>query len=787
MSFIISNLIATLKRYRLASIFNILGLSVAFAAFIIIMIQVRYEYSFDRFYPASERIFRADIPTDDIFSVILPRPFVESIIVSSPHIEEGTIINPFIGDVYITTNENGNKNGFRQPFVTCSPGITRVFGFEMVEGEPDCLVNPDHVIIPQSMAYTLFGNTAALGKSIHCEESVWSKDRPNLIIGGVYKDLPHNSQLNNVIYTAMDKTFAMDNWGASNYLCYLLLDNKDAAGSVADNFNKTFDYSKMDWEDSKKQMFLTPLTDIYFKNEMQDGNILKCGNKQSTDVIFCIALLVIAIAAINFMNFSTALAPIRIKSINTQKVLGCSTNFIRCVIVIEGIAIAFISFLLSVFYVWLLGKTNLLSFISADLSLGSNWPLIGIAGLVAVITGFLAGLYPSFYMTSFSPALVIKGNFGVTPAGKKLRTVLIGFQFIISIALIIAASFIWMQSKYMQNYSLGFDKEQIAVVELNKDIFEKHRSTYENDLKEYNGIEDVAFSGQKIGSRDAYSTSGITYNEETFSTYVINVSSNFMKVMGIPLIEGRESTLADETNEKYIFLVNKSIHDKFGVVSTPSINIFGKESSIIGVTGDVKFSSLRQQSDNIMFMTNIQYPLTVSYVRLKRGTDYFTAVEHIRTTLAKIDPAFPFKVEFYDSLFDQLYKKEESFRKMITIFCLLAIIISIVGVFGLVIFETEYRRKEIGIRKVFGAEISNILSMFNIVYIRILLICFVIAVPVVYYFIQEWLKNFVYKIPVYWWLFAISGLIIFAITLLVVNFQCWRAASANPIDSIKSE
>ncbi|MDU1892568.1 MAG: FtsX-like permease family protein [Dysgonomonas sp.] len=789
MKSIIRNFIYVFRRFKTATILNILGLSVAFAAFLVIMIQVRSEYSFDKIYPTSERIFRANFSTsgNDIFGIILPRPFVESIITSSPHIEAGTIINPFIGEVYITITQGGEKQGFREPFVTCSPAITHVFGFRMVEGDIDCLKNPENVIIPKSMAKKMFGKQTAIGERIHCEEDVWSKSLSDLVVGGVYEDLPDNAQLNNVIYTAMDETHAMENWEASNYMCYLLLDNKSASQNVTENFNKTFDYSKMNWEDAKKKIALTPLTDIYFKNEMQDGNILKSGNKQSTDIIFFIAILVIIIAAINFMNFSTALAPVRIKSLNTQKVLGCSTAFLRYMLLVETICIASLSFILSLVYIFILNKTALLSFISADLTLSNNILLIVLAGVIALFIGFLAGLYPAFYMTSFSPALVIKGSFGMSPTGKRLRTILVGFQFIISITLIIASTFIWMQSDYMQKHSLGFDKDQIAIVELNKGIFKNFRSVYENELKEYAGIEDVAFSSQKLGSRDSYSTSGITYNEEEFSTYVINITYNFLEVMGIPLLEGRKPTPADEESIKYIFMVNENIHDKYDVVPTPSISIFGRESSIIGVTGNVKFTSLRKQNDNVTFMTNVQFPLTVSYIRLKAGTDYYAAVEHIRKTVAKIDPSFPFEVEFYDSLFNQLYQKEENFRKMITLFCMLAIIISIVGVFGIIIFETEYRRKEIGIHKVMGATVYEALLMLSKSYIVIIAVSFMVAVPLAYYGVSSWLASFAFRIPMYWWVFLMSGIIVFLITLITVNWQSWKAANTNPVDVLKNE
>lgn len=787
---IVRNLINTLKHFKSASIFNVLGLSVAFAAFTVILIQLNYERNFDRGYSTSDRIFRVLVPSDNLFSVILPRPFIEDVMQSSPHIEAATLINPYIGDIYYSVTDAGQKKGFRSVFVTCSPGITHVFDFHILEGDRDCLTKPEYIIIPRSLASTLFGKESAVGKSLRAEERIWSKNRTDFIIGAVYEDLPDNTQINNSIYTAMDADFAMDQWSASNYICYLLLDDKNSEKNVIDNFNKNYDFSKINREDfgtKRDKITLTPLPDIYYLDEAQDGSIIKSGNRETAKLILGIAVLIIVVAAINFMNFSTSLAPVRMKNINTRKVLGCSDNILRISIVLEAVVIAVLSFVLSIFYIWILNYTSILSFIDADLSITYNMPVVLLCGIISIITGILVGLYPAFYMTSFPPAMVLKGDFGLSITGRKLRTILIGFQFVVSIGLVIAASFIWLQNKYMQNYSLGFDKDQIAIVELNSTLYNNNKEEYVSELKRFPDIEDVAFSMQKLGSQDHYSTSGIKYKDNELTFFMLSVSWNFFKVMGIPVIAGREPSPGDESAGKYVMYYNKDAWKKFDLEIDDSFMHFGVNSELAGFVDNTKFTSLRRENENLAFTLGTSATLPVSYVRLRAGTDYHAAIEHMRKTLQKIDPAYPFEVEFYDTLFGQLYNKEVKLNKMITVFCILAILISIVGVFGLVIFETEYRRKEIGIRKVFGSSILEILGMLNKLYAGIIVVCFIIAVPVVYYGISKWLEGFAYKTPLYWWVFPLGGLSILTITLSVVTFQSRKAALENPVDSIKSE
>ena len=620
---------------------------------------------------------------------------------------------------------------------------------------------------------------------MRAEENIWTKSAKLFTIGAVYKDFPENTQLRNVVYTAIDPDYNINNFSSSNWVCYLLLDNPAMADEVADNFNRNFDFKKIYHEG--EQIRLVPLTDIYYMNETQDGGTFRSGNKEVTALLFGIALLIVIVAAINFTNFSTSLTPLRIKSINTQKVLGSSDTLLRRSLLIEAALISFIAWLVSLVIFWGLDWAEALPFIEADLSLVSNLPIVFLCGIVALVIGWLAGIYPAYYITSFPPALVLKGSFGLSPSGRKLRTTLICVQFVVSIVLIIGACFVQIQNSYMRNFSLGFDKDQVAIVELNETMYNKHHDTYVNRLKENPGIEDVAFAMEKVGSKDGYNTNGGNYKGKDFQYFIIIASSNFLRVMGIPVIEGRDFSKADELSDHVSYIFNRTAMEGLDMQVGDAFDSYSS-GHLVGFSDDVKFTSLRGGEDNIAFLVgNFGYSLPISYIRLKAGSDIHAVVGHIQETMRELDPSYPFNIEFYDEIFNHLYRKEENLRDLVTVFSLLAIIISLVGVFGLVVFETQYRRKEIGIRKVHGATVGEILLMFNKAYLRIVGICFVIAAPIAWQGAKMWLEGFAYKTPLHWWVFLIALLIVTVITLLTVSFQNWKAANENPVNSIKSE
>ena len=734
MKTIIRNFINVLTRFKVATILNVAGLAVAFAAFIVILIQVNFEWMFDRCHPTSDRIYRVELTPAVGLNTILSRGLVEAVIQSSPHIEAGTLLTPSFGEIYLTTEKkDGERLGFEETITTCHPTLPSIFQFPLIEGDLNCLDEPEKVMIPESLAMRLFGKgVSAVGKSLHAEQAVWTKSQTLFTIGAVYKDFPDNTQLKNVIYTSIDPDYEINNFDASNWICYLLLDQSSSAGGVMDSFNRHFDFSKIGRPEVRVQ--LVPLTDIYYLDEPNNYSMSRKGNLEVTVLLLGLAILIIFVAAINFTNFSTALTPLRVRSINTQKVLGSSYRILRGSLLIEAVLISLIAWLIGLWIVWGLDRTVALPFLEADLDFSVNIPVIVVSGLIAMLTGIIAGLYPSYYVTSFPPALVLKGSFGLSPVGRKLRMVLIGFQFVVSILLIILSCFMGIQSHYIRNFSLGFDKDAIAIVELNPTLYDKHHTTYVDRLKGYPGIEDVAFSTAKVGAGDNYSYNTVTYKDQEFTYFNIRVSSNFFQVMGISVAEGREFSKADEGSENVVYIFNRAAH--IGANMKEGDNFH--DGRIIGFTDHVKFTSLRDGENNIAFSCmSSKKTMPVSYIRLKAGTDMFAAVDYIRETLKGLDSAYPFDVEFYDEIFDNLYHKEDALRDMITVFGLLAIILSLVGVFGLVVFDTQYRRKEIGIRKVHGATVGEILRMFNKSYVRI-----------------------------------------------VIN---WRAANANPVDSIKTE
>lgn len=789
MKSILRNFYNTLRRFKLASFLNIMGLCVAYAAFLVIMMQVDYEREFDRCHPTADRVCRIERVTEEGngYNTVIPRAFANAVGSSSPHVEATALNTLDWKQTYLTVGEGNDRQGFREFISPCYLDFVKVFGIPILEGDADCLKDPEKLMIPRSMARRMFGNRSAIGQQIHAEEKIWMKgDLRTFTVGAVYEDFPENTQLNNNIYTAMNNEQEND-WHSQSFVGYVLLDKPESRKLVEDNFNQTFDFVAGGMTE-KGRLDLTPLTDIYYMPDQING-IAKSGNPDTIRLLILIALLVIGVAGINFTNFSTSLAPMRIKSLNTQKVLGSSVSLLRWGLVIEAVGISLIACLLSILLVMGLDHLKLLSFVTADMDLSRHLPLLALLAGVAFGVGLLAGVYPARYMTSFPPALVLKGGFGLSQSGRKLRTALIGVQYVVSIGLIVGAFFIQCQNSYMRSYNLGFDKDQIAIVDLGI-ISRDTRNTYVNKLKEYAGIEDVAFSNSMVGGADSYTMYPQTYNDEQFFTYIISVSWNFPRVMGIPVTAGRDFTEADAQAESTsTYLYGRAISEKMRMKpETYMADNWEGKNYIAGLMGDVRVLSLRAGDDNdVAFQVNRRKPLPISYIRLRAGVNVDEAVEHIRETVASIDPTYPFEIKFYDTVFDQLYQKEEYMRKMILLFSLLAIVLSVVGVFGLVIFETQYRRKEIGLRKVHGAAVGEILMMFNKIYLRIVVVCFVIAAPLAFYGVHKWLENFARRTPIHWWVFALAFLLVTLITMATVTFQNWRAANENPVNSIKSE
>lgn len=789
MNTIIRNFIHVLSRFHLASLLNVLGLSVAFAAFLVIMMQIDYERGFDRCYSTSDRIFRLDriYETDGIYNSVVPGAFFEAVAASSPHIQAGALVGigfPF----FFKVKEGEQEHGFKERINFAGKDLAKIFGLETVDGNLQCLDDPNQAILPESLALKMFGTPYAAGKQLFLGDSIgYEPSRRSFTVGGVYRDLPGNCQFRNDIYIPVYESDRKE-WYGQSLFGYLLLDDAEAAKLVEDNFNRTFDFKAKygDYGNTEMHIELLPIASIYYAKAQ--STYFRTGNPDTMKLLLLIAFLIIVVAGINFTNFSTAMAPIRIRSINTQKVLGSSVAGLRRMLVAEAVGISLLSYGVSLLLVAGLNRLEMLAFVQADTSLVHHPGLLIAVGSIAVVVGLVAGFYPAWYMTSVPPVMALKGSFGLSRAGRRMRTVLIGFQFVVSIVLIIGSIFIWLQNNYIRKANLGFETSQIALAELSTQLYVTYRDVLVDRLHEFPGIQGVAFADAVLGGSDGYSMREFSVDKARIYSYYLYVSDNFLDVMGIPVVAGRDFSPSDLQRDKTTpaVILTKNGADQLGIDLSQGTVRLEQGMDVVGISDDVQACSFRIGDNPFVFRLE-KYPLKTLYVRLKAGTDVDKAVAHIRGVLASLDPVYPSEIHFYDEVYDNLYRQENYLKQMITLFSLLAIVISITGVFGLVVFETQYRRKEIGIRKVHGATVGDILLLFNRVYIKIVVVCFVLAAPLAWYGVEKWLENFSEHTPVYFWVFLAALLIVLAITLATVTFQNWRAATANPVRSLKSE
>lgn len=568
---------------------------------------------------------------------------------------------------------------------------------------------------------------------------------------------------------------------------YVTLDDPLNKEEVLDHFNKTFDFAKSQMGSAQEiALRLTPLKDVYYTHDTTFDFNPK-GHRETNYVLLGIAFLILFIAGINFTNLTTSLIPLRLKTINTHRVLGCSIYKLRAISLIESIVICLISYILALFIVNDLSYTPIANWVDADIRLSQYKALILLTALIAILTGCLAGLYPAIRSSSYAPALVLKGSFGLSPKGKKLRVALIGFQYTVSIALIIVTLFMGLQNHFMtSSEQLGFNKDQVAIVNLTPEIYAKHKPQYIQKLKDYPGIEDVAFSVYELSKEDDMIDLEYARHEDKDVFFkVFYASENFLSVMDIQVEEGRDFTREDLNKAQSDYIINPAAERDFHLHPGDRFN----DRTVLGVSKDFRFNSCRIASSPFVFALNndIPNPKLVSYIRFNSKTNLQEAVAHVRETLKEIDPTFPFEISFYNTILNNLYQKEQTLGKLISLFGIMAILISIVGVFGLVLFETQYRRKEIGIRKINGATTGQILLMFNKTYIRIVSVCFIISIPIAWMGTQQWLENFAYKTPLHLWVFIVAFLIILSVTIGTVTFRNWQAANENPVNSVKSE
>lgn len=760
------------RRSKRAMIINVLGLSVAFAAFLIIIMQVYFDRSFDACHKDAKLIYRIELGIQGNKFAIVSRPITE-FIAQSPQIEASALATANISSTVYKVDNNQIESSYNELTQRVTPSFTDVFHFDILEGTDKALTLPDQVLIPASLAKKIFGDESAVGKQLE-EES-----KP-VTIGGVYKDFPKNSSIGNFIYGSIpDKETG--GWGDLRYNAYVKV---ISSGNITEERARLESELAGTLKENEPNMpatnlYLTPLRDLHNITDVMYDFTPK-SNRQTANILLTIAFAIIIVAGINFMNMSMALVPKRMKSINMHKVLGGTNTSIRMNYILESIAIGLFSFLIGLVLVFIASKTSIVSLVDADINFWMHPELIVVTFIIALCIGALSGLYPSFYITSFQPALVLKGAFGMSIEAKNLRRALIGVQFVTAFVLIMSSWFMYLQNGYLRHADVGYDRDQIILSSVTPRIVNS-KNAFTNELKSFSGIADVTYAANALSTANNYNGWNAQFNGEKIMFQWIPVDPSFIDVMNIQVSEGRGFREDDKKTGKYIF--NEKAKNEFGL----TLNALIDSAEIIGFIPDIQYTTFRTTSAPMAFyVPSGQKDYTqFAYIKVKAGSDMKSAMEHIKSVVHQYENEAPLQIRFYDEIFNQVYEKEQSLTLLISLFSVIAIIISITGVLGLVFFENEYRQKEIGIRKVLGSSEMEVLTLFNKSYLTISAVCFVIACFIAHYFISKWLENFSLKTPLYWWVFLVSGLLVFSITTLTVSWQSWKTATSNPLDAMR--
>ena len=485
------------RKYAVPVSINLLGLVTALTAFIIIMSHVEFERNYDRSYPTSGRIFRVDCPgNEETFRSILPNAFARDVINSSAHIEAGTMLMPYLGEMLFFTGNGSDGNGgednektvgYRLSCDLVQPAFTEVFGVNILEGDSSSLAVPAKAIIPESMAEMLFGGDA-IGKTLETEQSYFFPDG-KVTVGAVYEDFPANSNLRNSIYFAIDERTTPYTYGAANFICYLLLDSPESAKSVEDEFNSTFDFNQS-W---MSPIELIPMEDIYFMGQGGDGTVFYSGNRNTTMILTAIAVLVLFSGVLNFANFFTSLAPVRIRDINTRKVAGASTASLRASLTCESLIISIAALTVSFFLAgWLSEALAADGLLNGTFSIESTGIILTVTA-ITIVAGIVSGLYPSWYATSYPPALVLKGDFGLSRGGRTFRNIMSSIQYTVAFVTLIFMTFVLLQNRHIRSTDLGFDTDMTAVADVSAPIALRY-DFIKTEAASYPSIEGVTFS-----------------------------------------------------------------------------------------------------------------------------------------------------------------------------------------------------------------------------------------------------------------------------------------------------
>ena len=775
-----------------STILNIAGLTLALSVFMTVMVQVLYDLRYDRCYPGHEKIYRLESTppggTGEFFPVV-SRPMIEYLKTAVPQAEAVGTYQYMKGRSELFNETGSDNTGVNLRFGNSDHDLLRVFPFRFISGDTTDYGAPRTAVISENGAEKLFGSDSPIGREVEFASPATVRFLPRkFTIVGVFKDFPENSSVDNEVIINIGD-FSINNYGEWAYYCYVRTSDPDGLQSALDEYADKLSGGQ---EDSGFRGFrITGLHDAYYNYNFPPDNIAK-GNRSTTITLFSVAILILLIAAINFINFSMAAVPFRIKSLNTRRVIGATRGALIWRQLGSTLLLVLTAFVLSAGVMSVAATTGIASYISGSLKVQDNPAVLLIGLCAAVTTALAAGIFPARYSTSFNPAMVLKGSFSLSARGRNLRTVLVSIQYLVSFILIICALFITLQVRYMKGFDMGYDREHIVEFSLSNESAVR-RETLREMLLGNPAITDVTFSAYSIASETKMPW-GRQYNGEPVQVECLPVDRNFISFFGLELTGGRDFLPSDDNNPDGTMIVNGtflSMHPFYQIGSGFPGHSSGY-ATIIGSIRDFNFKPLQHSIGPFClynFGSTPWWPLRTGYARIIPG-DIPATFGFIRQKIQETDPsvnAEDIDIHFLDDTVDRLYAKEDRLGRLISTASWISLLISIIGILGLVHFETQFRRKEIAVRRVHGASVREILLMINRYYLTLTAVCFILTTPVSLVIIRRWVSSFPYQSPIPIWIFLAAIVIVTVITAVTVTLLSRRAALRNPVESIANE
>lgn len=792
------SLLYMFRRYRVATLLNLLGLGVAVATFYLFMTQVIYNRTYNHNIHDYKHMYRLEIYGGlfgEDWGCNICRPFV-TLLKEIPQVKDATYISPYINKTDVKV---GNRT-IAVPLINMGkPGI-EFFTGKLLSGSSKTCADGANVIVNRSTAEKMFGTVNAVGKTFEDDNGNGGKIAVNVV--GVSEDMPDNCTLPNGVYVCENES-VMNEQSEWSFNVYMLLDDganpKKVERAIKLAFMKDNGYSEKDEKKFDKEVNMkiriTPVDDIYFSGVGPKDR----GNRGLVDVLTVASVFVLFIAMLNLLNFSLSEVPMRMRGINTRRIMGASIGSLRMKMILENVVFAFVGLVIGILLIVAFQRSETcMKLVSGDIHFASHMVLAAAMAVSALVVGALSAMIPAFYSTSFAPAMVLKGSFGHSPRGRRLRMAIMAVQFCVAFALAIYIGVMSNQSSYIFNSDYGFNKNEVFYAWLSQEAKAK-RDAIRAELKKLPFVESVGFAQNAIGTSDGYMSWGRGDNEHQMTLQVLPCDYEYLRTMQLKITEGRDFREADMKTGAYVLNEAAMKQYKWLAVgdSIGRQNEWGPTSNylIVGTCNNFKLKSMRCDNSNVAVAFIIFGPdmeqwgdrCNQVFVRVAKGQDKIEAKHRIAEVLNKLDGSQKYEMDFLDDDLQWTYIEEFRFISQVKLFAIICIIITVIGVFSLTMFETEYRRKEIAIRKVMGSSVGSVVSLFALRYAVPLVVAFVIAAPIGWWLSNSWLQSFAEHTPIHWWLFPISFVAVSAVVVLTVVVQSWRVATANPVESIKTE